>query len=81
MANNIIEGVRALGFKHEEGENGQLTVSIGLSYHQRLDGCSTDLLLERADDALYTAKADGRDRLVLYSPTQHQQLDLLEAIT
>ena len=81
MANNIIEDVRALGFKHEEGENGQLTVSIGLSYHQGLDGCSTDLLLERADDALYTAKADGRDRLVLYSPTQHQQLDLLEAIT
>jgi diguanylate cyclase (GGDEF)-like protein len=79
LADRIIDDVRGLGISHEDGENGRLTVSIGLCYHGKLDGLSAELLLKRADEALYTAKTEGRDRLVLYRTERQAQLDLLEA--
>ncbi|QEP44884.1 diguanylate cyclase [Ectothiorhodospiraceae bacterium BW-2] len=47
--------------------NRRMTVSIGVSAHQSSDN-SIDSLLERADIALYSAKAEGRNRAVLYRP-------------
>ncbi|WCM94125.1 diguanylate cyclase [Acidovorax sp. NCPPB 2350] len=40
----------------------QLTVSIGLAFHQG-DDEAPESILERADKALYRAKQDGRDRV------------------
>ena len=79
LADHIIDGVRALRITHDEGENRQLTVSIGLCYYSDLEGLSAELLLKRADEALYTAKTQGRDCLVLYRSERQEQLDLLEA--
>ncbi len=79
LADHIIEGVRDMQIRHEEGENKQLTVSIGLCYHGELEGLSAELLLKRADEALYTAKTRGRDCLVLYRTERQEQLDLIEA--
>jgi diguanylate cyclase (GGDEF)-like protein len=45
----------------ESGEVLQATVSIGLA----AGGADLDALLARADEALYRAKADGRNRLAL----------------
>lgn len=75
VANSIIEGTRALGIEHRDGDNGQLTVSIGMSFHRGLGGYSAQLLLRRADEALYTAKSEGRDRLALYAPAENEQVD------
>lgn len=63
IAESIIAGVRALQAPHSEGENGRLTVSIGLAYVSVLEGSSTEGLLRLADQALYCAKSQGRDRI------------------
>ena len=62
IAESIIGGVRELNTPHATGENGQLTVSIGLTYARGLDGFDTEALLRRADSGLYAAKSSGRDR-------------------
>jgi diguanylate cyclase (GGDEF)-like protein len=41
---------------------GRVTVSVGVSRH--LDGSDTAALVGKADEALYTAKRTGRDRVV-----------------
>ena len=63
IAESIIDGVRDLHTAHLTGENGQLTVSIGLIHAQGLEGFDTESLLRRADRALYAAKRSGRDRI------------------
>jgi diguanylate cyclase (GGDEF)-like protein len=63
IAASIIDGVRDLETPHVSGENGQLTVSIGLAYASSLEGFDTEALLRRADRALYAAKSGGRDRI------------------
>jgi two-component system, cell cycle response regulator len=45
----------------------RLTVSIGVTVIAR--GDDRDTLLKRADDALYAAKTNGRNRVVIHPPT------------
>ena len=46
------------------GENfGRITVSIGVAHHR--SGESADLLVNRADQALYQAKREGRNKVVI----------------
>lgn len=47
-----------------------LTVSIGVSVEIVSSEQHTTLLLERADKALYRAKNEGRNRVMLYTPEQ-----------
>ena len=63
IAESIIDGVRDLNTPHANGENGHLTVSIGLIHARGLEGFDTESLLRRADRALYAAKSGGRDRI------------------
>ena len=42
----------------------KVTVSIGVAVIQRTDDNEDDLI-NRADDALYSAKENGRDQIVL----------------
>ena len=47
---------------------GGFSVSIGVALYPR-DGETVDLLLQRADQALYRAKRQGRDQVALYAET------------
>ena len=50
---------------HATSPFGQLTVSIGIAVRQPAGQDTRSDLVEAADAALYTAKAEGRDRIVL----------------
>lgn len=62
LLERIRQAVQALEIAHSAGSL-QLTVSIGLAQH--LPGDTVEHTLERADQALYRAKALGRNRVVV----------------
>ena len=54
--------IRQHRFKSLDGE--QITISAGISTFQDNGVQSCDQLLQRADKAMYQAKAQGKDRVV-----------------
>jgi len=69
----LAEGLRAalekLALPHAESPLGVVTVSIGVAAMVPEDGVTTDMsLLHQADEALYLAKRNGRNRVVLADP-------------
>lgn len=64
VADRIIQKVRELSFS--EHEDFGLTVSIGVYSNTPVDGQTVDIFAQYADEALYHAKASGRDRVVFY---------------
>jgi diguanylate cyclase (GGDEF)-like protein len=62
-AQEIQERIRALTVNHGGRELGPLTASFGLATAP--DQCVFGKLVETADAALYRAKANGRDRIVI----------------
>jgi diguanylate cyclase (GGDEF)-like protein len=68
IAERIRQEISSIGLQDQEREpNGAkaITISIGIaSYQDRAD--TTEELLERADQALYQAKAGGRNRIEVY---------------
>ena len=68
LLERIRHAVQALEIAHNAGSL-QLTVSIGLAQH--LPGDTLEHTLERADQALYRAKALGRNRVVV-APAAHR---------
>ncbi|MES2183005.1 MAG: sensor domain-containing diguanylate cyclase, partial [Pseudomonadota bacterium] len=61
MAERIREALVARDILHEDGIERRLTVSIGLSTAHPSEQSEPGVLLKRADDALYQAKAMGRN--------------------
>ena len=57
FANNLKEKISSYSFSIEE----QKTASFGVSIYKKEE--DTDLMIKRADDALYNAKENGRDRV------------------
>lgn len=65
FAERIREHVAATGFAAALGEPIRLTASIGVSSYPSTTINTVDDLFARADEALYRAKADGRNRVCL----------------
>jgi diguanylate cyclase (GGDEF)-like protein len=64
LAERLRRGLREMALPHEGSEKGIVTVSIGIaSYGANVISRHDDELLHRADEALYDAKAAGRDRV------------------
>jgi len=45
-----------------------VTVSVGMAIHLPGDAVDADMLIDRADQALYAAKQSGRDRVCVWAP-------------
>ncbi len=68
-ASRMIERVAAMNLLHEHNDDcGRVTVSVGAAALDPSSGETLTELLERADQALYQAKAEGRNRAVVASP-------------
>lgn len=65
FAERLRENVEATGFAGSFGEPLKLTASIGVSSYPSTAVETVDDLFARADEALYRAKADGRNRVCL----------------
>jgi diguanylate cyclase (GGDEF)-like protein len=80
VADNIRMAVAALALPHAEHPRGILTVSIGLAHGMRMDGRPTKDWLKAADEALYAAKRQGRDRICLAKPDADTRADALRGL-
>ena len=61
LADQLRRAIEANGFLRDDGTRVPVTVSVGVS---TLDGSGVATLRQRADDALYRAKHEGRNRVV-----------------
>lgn len=61
IAQKVREAIRELALPHARSEHGVLTVSIGVCASELIPTASGQRLVEVADQALYRAKAAGRD--------------------
>ena len=62
-AAELAQRVRAAVAAHPDAEVGPISISLGVAAASWAEGSAA--LLERADQALYSAKAQGRNRVVL----------------
>ncbi len=64
IADELRRAVLALAIDHPQGNDGKVTVSIGIAARLPAPGEAESTLLAAADAALYRAKNEGRDRAV-----------------
>ncbi len=75
IANRIIRAIVELNIPHANSPiTDHVTASIGVATVIPLEGMSYSNLLDQADDALYRAKAQGRNQIVVYND-QKQALE------
>jgi len=65
MAWKICEALEALALPHETSMFGCVTISAGVAAAVPGNGDTPDVLVKRADEALYLAKEQGRNRALL----------------
>ncbi|ACK71915.1 diguanylate cyclase with PAS/PAC and GAF sensors [Gloeothece citriformis PCC 7424] len=66
-AEQIRQGIKQLDFKRYDQSFRSVTVSVGVASFPD-HGTNNDQLIQAADTALYQAKKQGRDRVVVFSP-------------
>jgi diguanylate cyclase (GGDEF)-like protein/PAS domain S-box-containing protein len=66
-AEQIREGVKTLQLEHDGRLLGKVSMSLGVALFPE-HGCTREQLLLAADAALYQAKHEGRDRVVIAAP-------------
>ncbi len=75
MAWKVCAALQSLALPHEMSGFGSVTASIGVAAIVPGEELAPDMLLKAADEALYSAKEQGRNRAVLYCwPTSNVSL-------
>jgi len=75
MAGRVCEELQKLALPHEMSGFECVTVSIGVAAIVPEEGLTPDILVKAADEALYLAKEQGRNRAVLHRwPTSNDSL-------
>ncbi|WP_310330729.1 diguanylate cyclase domain-containing protein [Roseateles asaccharophilus] len=68
IAGRLVDAVRQLAIPHEDGVvDGVVTVSVGVALGQGSDAFTAETLMQRADEALYRAKREGRSQYCSHS--------------
>ncbi len=62
MAEGICSALAALALPHAKSPHGVVTISIGVATLLPDEALSSEMLIQRADRAMYQAKRDGRNR-------------------
>jgi diguanylate cyclase (GGDEF)-like protein/PAS domain S-box-containing protein len=63
----LCAAVRSLAISHKTATAGHITVSVGTTAMLANESLSREAMIESADSALYQAKAEGRDRVQVFS--------------
>jgi len=69
MAEIMTKAVVALNMPHADSEVGSLSISVGVAIMKPRKGEGSEDLLRLADAALYDAKRQGRNRVVVKQPS------------
>ncbi len=76
LAEHLRARVEALGIPHDGASAVQrVTLSIGVAVARPMLGRSASGLVKLADEALYEAKAAGRNRVVSRAPEEHEAME------
>jgi diguanylate cyclase (GGDEF)-like protein len=70
IAETMLNGIRHLRLPHYASPKQLLTMSFGISSIVPQPGQNADALIQRADGALYRAKATGRDQVMVWPAEQ-----------
>ena len=73
-AYTVSERLRAKLSEQQFDDLPRITISLGIASYPE-DSDDIDLLIKKADAALYTAKQSGRNRVVVYE----EEMELIEA--
>jgi diguanylate cyclase (GGDEF)-like protein len=65
VAERMRKSIEKLSFKSSRGKF-SVTVSIGIASYRHTANLTEDVFIERSDQALYHAKENGRNQVVLY---------------
>lgn len=79
VAERIRHALRVLALPHPDAATGTLTVSMGVCSRDPAEGGDPDQLLVQADQAMYRAKANGRDRIEMAEPDGSESRSVLQA--
>lgn len=66
-AEQIRESIASLNIPDTLGNETAVTVSVGVSFHRSWESDFLDTAISQADNALYRAKQEGRNKIVLFS--------------
>jgi diguanylate cyclase (GGDEF)-like protein len=80
VSRRVRESVHGLGIPHEfNDDHAQLTISVGVALHDNDVHTSTADILARADEALYEAKRQGRNRTEVYARSHEKSTHVIAA--